>query len=426
MRNINCAGKSILAVCSAIVLLAGCGKAVDTNSGNAPADTTLSAVGSLSASDTDSAKAPAGSGTPSPSGAESSAKTEAPTPTAAPTASPTADPTPAPESPAVPSEDPAGIDFVSAETALYTYEQMMTDLSEMAAAYPDLLTVTSCGTSLDGRDIPEAILGNPGSEHHILIQASIHAREYINTLVAMEQIEYFLHHHADGMYADASYDQLLSSVCFHILPMSNPDGVSISQFGPDAIRNEELRNGLYDILQNDRDGGRTSGEDSYWRRWKANARGVDLNRNFDAGWDMYEGVPYPSSDHYKGTSPASEPETQAILNAADACNAMITISYHSMGGVIYWDYGSTGEVYDKDYALMSLVSVMTGYSGSSSVQSSQDAAGCSDYFVLVRGVPSVTIENGWSECPIGIEEYPSIWNANAELLPALAFTYKNG
>ena len=102
----------------------------------------------------------------------------------------------------------------------------MTDLSEMAAAYPDLLTVRSCGTSLDGREIPEAILGNPESAHHILIQASIHAREYINTLVTMEQIEYFLHHHADGMYADASYDQLLSSVCFHILPMSNPDGVS--------------------------------------------------------------------------------------------------------------------------------------------------------------------------------------------------------
>ena len=46
----------------------------------------------------------------------------------------------------------------------------------------------------------------------------------------------------------------------------------------------------------------------------------------------------------------------AILNAADSCNAMITISYHSMGGVIYWDYGSSGEVYDKDYALIKSLS----------------------------------------------------------------------
>lgn len=428
MKKIKHAGKTVLALCSALALLAGCGKAASTNTESGSMNTTSSSAGTLTALDSAAVNASSESGTSgtestaSAAGSTGSSKNESPDSSAA----PAADPTSAPESPAAPSEDPAGIDFVSTETSLYTYEQMMTDLSEMAAAYPDLLTVRSCGTSLDGREIPEAILGNPESAHHILIQASIHAREYINTLVAMEQIEYFLHHHADGMYADASYDQLLSYICFHILPMSNPDGVSISQFGPDAIENEDLRAGLSDILQNDLNGGRTSGGDSYWTRWKANARGVDLNRNFDAGWDMYEGVPYPSSDHYKGTSPASEPETQAILNAADSCNAMITISYHSMGGVIYWDYGSSGEVYDKDYALMSLVSVMTGYAGSSSVQSSQDAAGCSDYFVLVRGVPSVTIENGYSECPIGIGEYPSIWSANAELLPALAFAYKNG
>ena len=422
MRKIKRVQGTVLAVFYALALLAGCGKAAVTNSESSSVDTASSDASTLTTPDSAPVNTPTESDIYASSAVDKtgSAKTNSPTPTTTPTATPSVDPTP------TPAEDPAGIDFVSTETALYTYEQMMTDLSEMAQAYPDLLTVKSCGTSLDDREIPEAILGNPDSTHHILIQASIHAREYINTLVAMEQIEYFLHHHADGMYADASYDQLLSSVCFHILPMTNPDGVSISQFGPDAIENEDLRAGLDDILQNDLNGGRTSGGDSYWTRWKANARGVDLNRNFDAGWDMYEGVSYPSSDHYKGTSPASEPETQAILSVADACNAMITISYHSKGGVIYWDYGSSGEVYDKDYALMSLVSVMTGYSGSSSVQSSQDAAGCSDYFVLVRGVPSVTIENGYSDCPIGIDEYPSIWNANAELLPALAFAYKNG
>ena len=321
--------------------------------------------------------------------------------------------------------EPAPAEYVSKDNANYTYEQMMEDLEEMSAAYPSLLTVNICGTSLDGRDIPEAIIGNRESTKHIFIQASIHAREHINTLLAMAQIEQLLVHHADGVYVDATYDELLSQVCFHILPMSNPDGVTISQMGIDGIRDEELKEILRGCYQNDLDNGRTSSDiDSYWRKWKANARGVDLNRNFDAGWETYEGVSYPSSDHYKGDAPVSEPETQAIVNAVHACGAVLTISYHSTGSVIYWDYGSNGEVYDADAMLANIVQAITGYSAVSSVQSSQDAAGCSDYFVLKEGTPSVTIENGYSECPIGIEEFPSIWNSNAELLPALALNYR--
>ena len=321
--------------------------------------------------------------------------------------------------------EPAPAEYVSKDSANYTYEQMMEDLEEMSAAYPSLITVNICGTSLDGRAIPEAIIGNRESTKHIFIQASIHAREHINTLLAMAQIEQLLVHHADGVYVDASYDELLSQVCFHILPMSNPDGVTISQMGIDGIRDEGLKEILRGCYQNDLDNGRTSSDiDSYWRKWKANARGVDLNRNFDAGWETYEGVSYPSSDHYKGDAPVSEPETQAIVNAVHACGAVLTISYHSTGSLIYWDYGSNGEVYEADAMLANIAQAITGYSAVSSVQSSQDAAGCSDYFVLKEGTPSVTIENGYSECPIGIEEFPSIWNSNAELLPALALNYR--
>ncbi len=319
-------------------------------------------------------------------------------------------------------QDP--LEYVSTESSFYTYEQMMEDLDEMETDYPELMSVEICGRSLDARDIPEVIIGNRSSQRHIFIQASIHAREYINTLVAMEQIERLLVHHEDGIYNGVSYDHLLNEVCFHILPMSNPDGVAISQFGLEGIRDETLKETLNSCYVNDLNNGRTEKDrDSYWKTWKANARGVDLNRNFDAGWETYEGVSYPSSDHYKGTSPVSEPETQAIINAVHACNAILTMSYHSTGSVIYWDYGSSGEVYEQDAELAGLVSSVTGYECSSSVQSAQDAAGCSDYFVLKEDIPSVTVENGYSACPIGIEEFPSIWASNIELLPALAYNY---
>jgi len=311
---------------------------------------------------------------------------------------------------------------ISVQSSLYTYEQMMDDLKKMEAAFPELMSVEICGQSLDARDIPEVVIGNRSSKKHLFIQASIHAREYINTLLAMKQIERLLVHHEDGSYNGVSYDELLKEICFHILPMSNPDGVVISQFGIEGIRDEALKETLRSCYANDLDHGRTERDmDTYWRTWKANARGVDLNRNFDAGWETYEGVSYPSSDHYKGTYPVSEPETQAIVNAVHACNAVLTISYHSTGSVIYWDYGSSGEVYEQDAELASLVSSITGYERESSIQSAQDAAGCSDYFVLKEGIPSVTIENGYSACPIGIEEFPSIWASNIELLPALAY-----
>ena len=321
-------------------------------------------------------------------------------------------------------QKPSLSEYVSVESSLYTYEQMMNDLEEMKAAFPELMAVQICGQSLDGRDIPEVVIGNRSSEKHIFIQASIHAREYINTLVAMKQIERLLIHHEDGTYNDVSYDELLSESCFHILPMSNPDGVVISQFGLEGIHDEALREILKNCYENDLNNGRAgNNRDVYWKTWKANARGVDLNRNFDAGWESYEGVSYPSSDHYKGTHPVSEPETQAIVNAVHANNTILTISYHSTGSVIYWDYGSSGEVYEQDAELAGLVSLLTGYERSSSIQSAQDAAGCSDYFVLKENIPSVTIENGYCACPIGIEEFPSIWASNAELLPALAYNY---
>lgn len=298
----------------------------------------------------------------------------------------------------------------------------MADLDELASAYPTLMSVQTCGTTLDGRAIPEVILGNPESGRHLFIQASIHAKEYINTLLAMKQIEQLLVHHRDGMYRGVSYEELLSQACFYILPMSNPDGVTISQMGIDGIRDENLKETLRECYRNDHDNGRASGEgEAYWRNWKANARGVDLNRNFDAGWETYEGVSHPSSDHYKGSSSVSEPETRAIVDAVHDCNADITISYHSSGRVIFWDYGSEGEVYEKDAALAHFVQTITNYAEESSLQTSQDAAGCSDYFVLKEGVPSVTIENGINPCPIGIEEFPAIWEANEDLLPALIY-----
>lgn len=159
--------------------------------------------------------------------------------------------------------------------------------------------------------------------------------------------------------------------------------------------------------------------------WKANAEGVDLNRNFDAGWDTYIGASGPSTECYKGTAPASEPEAQAVLSVAQNYDLDCCIAYHSYGNLIYWNYGSQDTVLDADQRLAQCVSDVTGYEMHSTVQDSTDAAGCSDYFVLNLGIPAVTIENGGSECPMPIEEYQPMYQRNQDLWAAVACLYKN-
>lgn len=74
----------------------------------------------------------------------------------------------------------------------YTYEEMQQDLAALQAEYPAFLQLHSAGKSVEGRDITEVILGNIESRFHILIQASMHAREYMNTILMMNQINDYL------------------------------------------------------------------------------------------------------------------------------------------------------------------------------------------------------------------------------------------
>ena len=68
------------------------------------------------------------------------------------------------------------------------------------------------------------------------------------------------------------------------------------------------------------------------------------------------------------------------------------ISYHSQGGVVFWDFGSEGEVHEKSEELAKLTANLLGYALDAA--DSQDGAGCSDYYVLEKGIPATAIENG--------------------------------
>ena len=291
-----------------------------------------------------------------------------------------------------------------------SYDFMVHDLEELKKKYSDHMSYRSIGSTYDGRNIYEVTVGNPNARNHVLIPAAIHAREYITTNLCMKQIEYALYYYESGGWDGKRLSDMFESTCLHFVPMANPDGVSISQFGLDGIRNEELKEGIRKIYEDDLKAGRTSdGFDKYLVRWKANVRGVNLNQNFDANWEEARGSSdVPSYSYYSGERPESERESQALANLFRSRSYKAVINYHSMGKVIYWDIEGN-KVREKSRFLANNMLALTGYQ----MLYSGEGGGFKDYVQTYgQGTPSVTLEVGKGEAPVPSSQMDEIWAEN--------------
>lgn len=297
-------------------------------------------------------------------------------------------------------------------TEKYTYDQMSQDIQELASRYSSLMKVNTIGTTLDGRNLYEVVVGNINAEKHVLIHGGIHAREYMTPLLIMKQLEYGLAFYGTASYEGRLLSDLFNKTAIHYVPMVNPDGVTISQSGIGGIRSEELRRTIQQCYQNDLAQGRTSAAlERYLNYWKANGRGVDLNQNFPADWDEVTSTDMPSYATYKGAAPLSEPESQALANLIQSRNWTATISYHSMGNIIYWDYpGNTVSAQSQELA--NAVSAKTGYR----LAGSSGHGGFKDWLQIKENpIPSLTIEVGSVSCPMPVTEFTDVWNKNQEV-----------
>lgn len=316
--------------------------------------------------------------------------------------------------------------FLEGETvdvtdSLYTYEDMWEDLRELARTYPDRIRVASAGKTADGREILYADLGNKNAPRQIFVSAGIHGREYLNSQVLMKLVEYALVNYEIPSENGVSFGQMADQYMIRVVPMANPDGVSISQFGLDGLRNEEFKATIKSIFEVDY-GEYQSYRDSYdsmeeyFQHWKANAQGVDLNRNFPIDeWEkMTTGIGHPSSQKYKGSSAASAVETQTLMRLLEELSSPICqVSLHSQGEILYWDCGQTGELRKKNLALAEALAQMTGYRTVNTF-SSPDAT-LEDYAALKLGIPSVNIETGTGSCPLPFEQFETVYGKTERL-----------
>lgn len=309
--------------------------------------------------------------------------------------------------------------IVKTDSSKYNYDKMEADLIALSDKYSNIMTYESIGVTADNRKIYHAIIGNKNADKHLVILASMHAREYVNSLLVMHQIETICENYSSASYNGEGYNDIFDKVCLHVVPMVNPDGVEISINGPDGIKDDDLRKNIISMCDKYGDS-----KDSYYTRWKANAKGVDLNRNYDINWDKRTSdIPTnPCANEYRGTKPYSEIETNAVMNLVNRYNPNAVISYHTSGSVVYWNCNLEKELQEKDKSLFELASELTGYPDAEPNLPADTPNGptLASWLGEVKGIPTITIENGKGTAPVSDDEIASILEKNKDAIPAFA------
>jgi len=348
--------------------------------------------------------------------------------------------------------DESKLGVVETDSTVYTFEMMQEDILTLCTDYPDRLTYNVLGTSIDGRELYEVVLGNPNAEQHIMLQASIHGREYMNTQLVMRMLEYYAVYYDEADYMGTSYRELFEKTAFHVVPMANPDGVTISQLGVTGLNNFAYGNYIYECYERDKatlvmetdsygepnwvdyykdskfsrkPGEREITFEEYQSIWKANVMGTDLNNNFDAGWDTIDLKSMPAYSGFKGHYPVSEPETFALQELALSRDFLCFISYHSRGQLIYYDVnGNSTANSARSEKFANFMESAIKYQPSNTQRAyGVNLGGFGDWIQLSLDKPSVTIESGKGICPLELKEFKGMWLRHKESWAKLAYEY---
>ena len=295
--------------------------------------------------------------------------------------------------------------IVNTSDRMYSYDDYSQDIGEIARCFPSVAKKEVIGTSYDNRNIYSLIVGNPKAKRQVMIVSTIHAREWLNTMFLMEKVEYLCRNYNKATYKGKKLASILRDKCLVLVPMVNPDGVTISQYGPKGIHNAILRKRLKKL----------PGIRKY-KLWKANARGVDINRNFARGWGR--GVAHRAgSENFCGKWPISEKESQALCNYTWTWpNIQVIISYHSMGEIIYYNYGAKKSLQKKINNYAKKIRSLTKYHLLWGSRMKKGDGGFGEWCVYFRKVPSVTPETGTGGCPLKFSQYNRLRNKNKWVL----------
>jgi hypothetical protein len=234
-----------------------------------------------------------------------------------------------------------------ADYGLYhTYDEGLAWLDELAALYPEVVSPRwSLGTTHEGRDVwCVRVSDNPtldeAGEPEVLFDAAHHAREVMSAEMVLMLTAYLAEQYAGG---DPEIVALLDENEVYMVPYVNPDG---------WVYNEQTYpNGGGMWRKNRRDNG-------------DGTRGVDCNRNYPYEWGCdYGSSGSPSSDTYRGPSPGSEPEVQAMMQLINAHDFVVRQSYHTYSDLTLYPWGYTTADTPDHEIFVEMAAAMTQYNG---------------------------------------------------------------
>jgi g-D-glutamyl-meso-diaminopimelate peptidase len=146
--------------------------------------------------------------------------------------------------------------------------------------------------------------------------------------------------------------------------------------------------------------------------WQANARGVDLNHNYSAGFSEYKiierklGLFEGSCSKFSGEYPESEPETKALCDFVRFEQPHLAIALHTQGEEIYYTSGEYS--LPSSYQIVQTLARLTGYKISFPTGTAR-YGGFTDWFIEEFNKPSFTFECGIGTNPLPYSSFDSIY-----------------
>ena len=269
----------------------------------------------------------------------------------------------------------------------------------LTAKYPFLCEVP-LGKSACGREISALMLCCPGVEMgRVLFAAAFHAQEWITSLVLLrfcEEVCECLQRGRDMAKVDVR--RALAGRTLIFVPQVNPDGVEIARYGSIAA-------GAYAATA------AAMGADIPGR-WRGNARGVDINSNFNAGWAEMQALAQKSGKNC-GQYPESEPETRVLADLCRRVSFRHVVALHTQGEEIYWRYGDHTPPQSRMMA-----QVLAAVSGYAVADPSENAShgGFKDWFIDTFARPGLTLELGLGQNPLPLRHFEAIYAKAREML----------
>jgi len=200
--------------------------------------------------------------------------------------------------------------------SFHSYMETEQELASIEKTYPNIAKVHVIGTSLEDRNISAIKIsdhvGSEENEGELLFLGCHHAREWISVEVPLMLAKFL----TDNYNTNPDIQALVDNSEIWIVPIVNPDGLEYSIY-------------VYRYWRKNR---RDNGDGTY---------GVDLNRNYAFRWgfDNLGSSPDSISQSFRGQSPFSEPETQAIHELVSKHDFKALVSYHNFSQVILYPWG---------------------------------------------------------------------------------------